>query len=193
MNKYSKYPWYISLEEMATMPKNNNPKYLIIHHAASNNSFEEVQEYHIIGRKLRGLQPFNNIGYHFYILKDGTVRQGRPQHRNGAHAIGYNAKSLGVCLQGNYSKENTPPEAQKQALRRLLKALRSTYAIPLSNIIPHRAVAATECFGSNLPDKYASNLLVEEATSIDSFTTRDLLKEARTRPDFWRELAKLFS
>lgn len=43
---------------------------------------------------------FNGIGYHFVILRDGTVEQGRPIAKMGAHVKGQNKGSIGICLVG---------------------------------------------------------------------------------------------
>lgn len=43
---------------------------------------------------------FKDIGYHFVIYTDGSVVPGRPLEKIGAHALGYNESSVGVCLVG---------------------------------------------------------------------------------------------
>jgi hypothetical protein len=40
------------------------------------------------------------IGYHFVILINGSVATGRSLDEVGAHAKGFNAKSVGICLIG---------------------------------------------------------------------------------------------
>ena len=40
---------------------------------------------------------FADIGYHYYITRDGVVHAGRPLYMVGAHATGYNAYSIGIC------------------------------------------------------------------------------------------------
>jgi N-acetylmuramoyl-L-alanine amidase len=48
--------------------------------------------------------PFGNgwddIGYHYVIRRDGTVEAGRDEDVPGAHVVGYNAHSIGICLVG---------------------------------------------------------------------------------------------
>jgi len=41
-----------------------------------------------------------DIGYHYVIRRDGSLENGRPMDRPGAHARGFNHLSLGVCLVG---------------------------------------------------------------------------------------------
>src|SRR5437016_681095 len=50
---------------------------------------------------------FYHIGYHYVILPDGTVQQGRPEHCRGAHAQGYNSY-IGICLVGDFSSKDNP-------------------------------------------------------------------------------------
>ena len=43
---------------------------------------------------------FADIGYHYYITRDGVVHAGRPLYQVGAHATGYNSHSIGICYEG---------------------------------------------------------------------------------------------
>ena len=40
------------------------------------------------------------MGYHYYILKDGTIVKGREVSVIGAHARGHNRDSIGICYEG---------------------------------------------------------------------------------------------
>lgn len=53
----------------------------------------EIDRWH----KARG---WRGIGYHFVILRDGTVEVGRPLNQIGAHVRGHNRTSVGTCLIG---------------------------------------------------------------------------------------------
>ena len=48
---------------------------------------------------------FRDIGYHFLVLLDGTVQQGRPLAEAGAHCTGHNARSIGVCYVSGLSAQ----------------------------------------------------------------------------------------
>ena len=43
---------------------------------------------------------WKGIGYHYLIDRDGTVAEGRPIEKVGAHVKGHNTGSVGVCLIG---------------------------------------------------------------------------------------------
>lgn len=70
---------------------------IVIHAAATPDDMdigvEEIREWH----KARGM---HDIGYHDVIRRDGRVEKGRPIEITGAHAKGFNAKSIGICLVG---------------------------------------------------------------------------------------------
>jgi len=50
---------------------------------------------------------WSGIGYHFVITEEGEIETGRPLYWKGAHVVGYNANSIGICLIGDhfFSKE----------------------------------------------------------------------------------------
>ena len=53
---------------------------------------------------------FADIGYHFYITRDGEVHICRPVHQIGAHATGWNDKSIGICYEGGLNEEGSPAD-----------------------------------------------------------------------------------
>ena len=59
---------------------------------------------------------WDGIGYHYVILEDGTIENGRPEYWVGSHAKGYN-DTIGICLIG----EDTFRHAQMIALEKLIK------------------------------------------------------------------------
>ena len=83
---------------------------------------------------------FGFTGYHYYITRDGTVTQTRHEQLVGAHAKGYNSRSLGVCYEGGLDKEgktaDTRTVKQKRALLALLKRLKREH--PQAQILGHR-------------------------------------------------------
>ena len=60
---------------------------------------------------------WDGIGYHYVILENGMVENGRPEYWKGSHASGHN-NSIGICLIG---KKDFTVE-QYQALTWLLKS-----------------------------------------------------------------------
>ncbi|UPS45026.1 N-acetylmuramoyl-L-alanine amidase [Prevotella sp. E15-22] len=83
---------------------------------------------------------FGFTGYHYYITRDGTVYQTRHEQLVGAHAKGYNSRSLGVCYEGGLNAQGKPEDtrtkAQKWAMTNLLKYLIKKH--PDAQILGHR-------------------------------------------------------
>lgn len=120
----------------------NNPEVLVFHHTAANGlTPEEINRNHIS-------QGWGAIGYHFYIRKDGKIYRGRPEESVGAHAIGRNRTSIGICLEGNFEEEGLT-DAQKESLERLSVDMIIKYN--LEDCIGHRDVYETLCPGKNFP------------------------------------------
>jgi len=72
-----------------------------------------------------------SIGYHFVIDLDGTILTGRGLDEVGAHAQGFNANSVGICLIGGREQIAQYTPAQWDALANLTQALSTRLAIPL--------------------------------------------------------------
>ena len=83
---------------------------------------------------------FNGPGYHFYIRKDGRIVSTRPIERVGAHARGFNARSIGICYEGGLDREGHPKDTrtpeQKHSMRVLVRTLLTDY--PGCEVCGHR-------------------------------------------------------
>ena len=88
---------------------------------------------------------FADIGYHFYIIRDGEVHICRTVHQIGAHATGWNDKSIGICYEGGLDEEGRPADtrtyAQKCSLLDLLRQLKTDY--PHARILGHRQLSVS--------------------------------------------------
>ncbi len=75
---------------------------------------------------------FHDIGYHYFVTRQGEVIATRPLAQPGAHVQGMNAHSIGICYEGGLDSEGRPKDTrtpeQRTALRllvaRLLKRFR---------------------------------------------------------------------
>tara|TARA_R100000935_G_scaffold20245_1_gene38318 strand:+ start:373 stop:792 length:420 start_codon:yes stop_codon:yes gene_type:complete len=88
-------------------------------------SLEEVRQWHT---KERG---WSDIGYHFLVLLDGSVEEGRPLERTGAHTKGHNWDSIGIAyvggLDSKMNAKDTRNDKQKDSLVDLLCQLKDAY------------------------------------------------------------------
>ena len=87
---------------------------------------EDVRRWH----KERG---WSDIGYHYLIYLDGTVHEGRPVERSGAHCKGHNKTSIGIAYVGGIDKKSLKPkdtrtDEQKEALCDMLEYFKTTYS-----------------------------------------------------------------
>ena len=180
--------------ELNDLPVNNKPRWVIMHHTGgtdinpladtSHHTAEDVEQWHLS-------KGWDGIGYHYFIEKDGDVWRGRPEHRNGAHCIGKNTESIGICLAGNFDA-TMPTQAQTSSLRQLLIDIKQKYNIPVKNIVPHRKFANKTCYGRRLADDWAQQLVHAEMT-LGEYTTLELLKEAMSRKDIHRAITRYFT
>ncbi len=103
-------------------------------------SVADVTRWH----KARG---FRTIGYHYLIGLDGAVYPGRALEQVGAHCVGQNANSVGVCYVGGCDKQMRPKDtrtaAQRESLRRLVRELKARFAGV--TVHGHREFAAKAC------------------------------------------------
>ena len=70
------------------------------------------------------------IGYHFIVRTDGRVERGRILEKAGAHCLGFNKESIGVCyVGGTHCGKNvdTRTPEQKFSLEQLVKKLHKQY------------------------------------------------------------------
>ena len=104
-------------------------------------------------------QPYH-VGYHFVIEWDGKIVPTRGVQEEGAHCIGQNTVSIGVCFIGDGDKHMPSPQ-QKSAWKKLYKQLHIVFPnITEHDTYPHRKYANKTCHGSKLSDTYFADLLL---------------------------------
>lgn len=112
-------------------------RYLVVHcsatQAKSDIGVKEITRMH----RERG---FLTIGYHFVIRRNGTIEKGRALDAIGAHAEGWNSRSLGICLVGgldsNMKAQDNFTDDQFASLASLLQELRQGF--PKASVLGHR-------------------------------------------------------
>ena len=164
------------------MPSYDKVKYLIIH--TSDSPFGNVD----IIRTWHLARGFSNIGYHYVILNgyakaikdpyipssDGSIELGRKESENGAHTIGYNSNSIGICLIGKHGKY-TPK--QMTTLLALSVHLMNKYNILTGHVLGHYETDNGKSQGKTCPDISMSDLRLELDKSqklISSFNNLNL-------------------
>ena len=111
-------------------------RFIVIHCSATQSDRDYTVEQLLRDHKVRG---FRTIGYHFYITRDGELHRCRPVNQIGAHAAGWNDKSIGICYEGGLDEQGRPADtrtyAQRCTLMDLLQQLRRDY--PKARILGH--------------------------------------------------------
>lgn len=106
-------------------------KRIICHNTdASTCSIQDIDRWH----KNNG---WAGCGYHFLVIKDGSIYRGRPENKLGAHTSNYNTGSLGICFEGKYNTEEMP-ETQLKVGQELIKYLLNKYKLNKSNVYKHK-------------------------------------------------------
>ena len=81
--------------------KKESVRFIAVHCAATPPDLDigakEIREWH----KARG---WDEIGYHYFIRREGTVEAGRPLDSQGAHVVGHNHEAVGICLVGGVKR-----------------------------------------------------------------------------------------
>lgn len=129
----------------------------------------EIRSWHVHER------GWSDIGYHFVIDRDGTVAEGRPVEKVGAHVKGHNTHSIGICLLGGHGStrndafEDNFTDAQDKALRRLLSQLKIEHP-EINKISGHNEYSNKACPGFNV-DRWLKRQPAEERTKVTESKT----------------------
>lgn len=147
----------------------NKITHIIVH--CSDSPFGSVDEI----RAWHQAKGWKDIGYHFVVLNgrvnadlrlpslDGSIECGRSldgdafleDNEVGAHTLGYNESSLGVCLIGMKDPKSgvvTFTIKQFEALKGLLSDLCKHYGVLVENVLGHRETESGKAQGKTCPD-----------------------------------------
>lgn len=141
--------------KLGVASNNRNIKEIIVHCSAT----PEGKDFTVSDIKRWHLQRgFSDIGYHWVVYRDGTIVSGRPESVSGAHCTGHNSISIGVCYIGGCASDGKTPKdtrtpAQKDALIKILKSLKSRYT--KASIHGHREFANKACPSFDAKKEYS--------------------------------------
>lgn len=118
---------------------------IIVHCTATSEgravTVDEIRRWH----KERG---FSDVGYHYVIYLDGSVHEGRPIDKVGAHCKGHNSNSIGIAYVGGLDKKNnhanTMTPRQEESLFKLIQELKAKYP-SIKVVLGHNDFSATAC------------------------------------------------
>jgi len=127
--------------------------YIIIH-----SSLTKVNKRKVNVKSLDKIHKQNGwlgIGYHFVILRNGTIQTGRDLDHYGAHTRYHNDDSVGVCLIGGLGLDGQPEHnysmQQMDSLESIVKMLLTKY--PNAKCVGHNDLHEdTNCPCFNVDD-----------------------------------------
>jgi len=103
---------------------------IIVHCSDSPDSMDvgvtEINQWHL-------QQGWSGIGYHYVIRRNGDIEKGRADAEVGAHAMGNNHDSIGVCWIGR----DQPGSAQWWELAILCADLMHAHGIAIHRVLGH--------------------------------------------------------
>lgn len=155
----------------------NKPEMIVVHCSATregaNFKADDIDKWH----RNRG---FRKIGYHYVIDLDGTIERGRDENEEGAHATGYNDRSIGICYVGGVEKDgrtakDTRTPEQKKAMKMLIEDLCARYeraGTPIKYVVGHRDLSVD----LNGDGEIESNEYMKECPSfnvMDEFESKE--------------------
>ncbi len=139
-------------------------EYIVIHCTASAfGNVATIDKWH----KERG---WSGIGYHYLILNgyqkkddlyniswDGAVKNGRSTNKTGAHAKGYNNRSIGIAFvdicDGMKSIDARMTPQQQESLIKIVSELKDKYDVSINHIIGHNETGSGKtCPGFNVAE-----------------------------------------
>jgi N-acetylmuramoyl-L-alanine amidase len=164
---------------------------LAIHYSAtpveSDFSSEDIDRMH----RQRG---FKEIGYHYYIRKNGDLETGRDlsepgRFEVGAHSKGNNSSSIGICFEGGVRRSapnvgfDSRTHAQKVTMEALILSLQERF--PGAVVKGHRDMpgAATQCPGFNATewwDEVSARRVAEQNVAADASENRTTRLKSKT-------------
>ena len=152
-----------TFKKLKSSPKNNDLKFLVIHHTggtdadpqadSSHHTAEMIEQWHLS-------KGWEGIGYHYVIHKDGTIYAGRPEYRTSAAVLNHNSTTLNIVLTGNFDRKGSvPTKEQEESFKWLYRDILTRHKqLTSDKVIPHRKLQKKSCYGWNLSDTYGQEL-----------------------------------
>ncbi|MGR3471212.1 MAG: N-acetylmuramoyl-L-alanine amidase [Paracoccus sp. (in: a-proteobacteria)] len=106
-------------------------------------------------RRWHTVKGWRDIGYHWIIDRDGKVLPGRAETEIGAHTVGRNSGTIGICLLGGHRSSETDAflenftQQQDMTLRQTIDAI--SLRTSITRISGHNEYATKACPGFNVP------------------------------------------
>lgn len=107
-----------------------------------------VETYHTAAKPAG--RAWSAIGYNFLVSQTGRIYEGRGFGKAGAHTLGQNSKSLGICLLIDGDKYLPTPEAIEAVRDVIREAAEQEYVVPVYDLKGHRDYQSYKTCPGNL-------------------------------------------
>lgn len=98
---------------------------------------------------------WSDIGYHYFIKRNGSLHDCRDDSLQGAHCKSVNDSSLAICIEGGFNGVNSFTTIQKKSLRALINKLKKSH--PNAAVVGHSHFDNKACPSFNVVEWYESN------------------------------------
>lgn len=128
--------------------------------------------------KMHKKRGFREIGYHWFIRRDGTLEEGRAEGTLGAHVKRHNSGTIGICFAGGIERStgsnvgvwNPTPEQEKTMLA-LIADIQKRHPTA-RKVVGHRNLGPSQCPGrDDVAAWWAENGGNKARTSVTQSTT----------------------
>ena len=128
---------------------------LIVHCSATREgqhiTIDTIRDWHVNGR------GWKDVGYHYIIYLDGSIKKGRQDNVPGAHCRQNNRSSLGICYIGGVEQDGKTPKDTRTAkqIESLDALLLTLKAIHTDSVVHgHRDFANKACPSFDATEEY---------------------------------------
>lgn len=133
----------------------------------SHDNLETIRKWHVEENK------WSDVGYHYFITKDGVIHNARPVEKIPAAQKGHNKGSIAICLSGN----NEFTEKQFKSLYVVCLDISKEYAHKIK-IFGHKDVETS---------KSCPNFEVKEKVGLDKNNFLIIKNEVKKMSGFWKK------
>ena len=138
------------------LPARGPLDHLVLHHSAFASPGIGGTAPATEARHMRQIQQWHfdrgwaTVGYHFVVSPTGRIFLGRPVDRLGAHVLGHNVGTVGICLMGNFDVEQPTAAALASLEHVRVRLVPGGAAVPLLGHRDHRGHESSACPGRRL-------------------------------------------
>ena len=147
------------------MIMSRNITHIILHHTGTPDD-DFADDWKTICKNHVEKKGWRFPGYDFALEKEEgkvAVKIGRPMTERGAHCDvhDFNARSVGVCMIGNYSEKVPDAEMLFRTID-VLTGLSMIFNVSPRNVVGHGEVDVTECPGKNIDMDFIREMVMKK-------------------------------